>query len=265
MAESRFGRLQMLREQLEGIEAEPYPSRTRKEIDTWIAKARPIIRGDWPEFLEDFSQVSAEPSGSGVIHFNRDFTISEHESRRLWRISNEEAEQTRRNILNLLDGMLMLGPSDHANAAVDRLLLILKRFSIFSRQLRERGRGRTPFAIDDEYDLQYLLLALLRLHFEDVRPEEWTPSYAGGSSRMDFLLKHENIIVEAKFARSNHRDRQIADELIIDTDRYAKYPDYNLLACLVYDPDGFIENPRGLEKDLSHAREEIETIILVSS
>ena len=27
--------------------------------------------------------------------------------------------------------------------------------------------------------------------FDDIRPEEYTPSYAGGSSRIDFLLKDE--------------------------------------------------------------------------
>jgi hypothetical protein len=25
--------------------------------------------------------------------------------------------------------------------------------------------------------------------FDDIRPEEYTPSYAGGSSRIDFLLE----------------------------------------------------------------------------
>ena len=29
--------------------------------------------------------------------------------------------------------------------------------------------------------------ALLKLHFANVRPEEWTPSYGGNASRMDFL------------------------------------------------------------------------------
>ena len=28
---------------------------------------------------------------------------------------------------------------------------------------------------------------LLKLHFADVRPEGWTPSYGGNASRMDFL------------------------------------------------------------------------------
>jgi hypothetical protein len=35
--------------------------------------------------------------------------------------------------------------------------------------------------LKDEYDVQDLLYALLRIFFDDVRPEEWTPSFAGKS------------------------------------------------------------------------------------
>ena len=55
--------------------------------------------------------------------------------------------------------------------------------------------------IKDEYDVQDLLNALLRLNFDDVRPEEYTPSYAGSSTRVDFLLKKEKIVIEVKKTR----------------------------------------------------------------
>lgn len=35
-----------------------------------------------------------------------------------------------------------------------------------------------------------------------MRPEKWTPSYAGACSRMDFLLKREQIGLEAKKTRA---------------------------------------------------------------
>jgi DNA-binding sugar fermentation-stimulating protein len=50
--------------------------------------------------------------------------------------------------------------------------------------------------------------ALLQLYYDDIRPEEYTPSYAGRASRMDFLLKREKIVVEVKKARSNLRARE---------------------------------------------------------
>ena len=265
MNDDHFSRLKTLRAELAQIPPGPYPTKTWMSIESWISKATPVIRGDWSSFYEDFQKVSAKPGGAGIIWMNQDFTISEGEHRRLWKQSNEEAEQIRQNILNFLDGILILAPqSQEKNPSLDKVIFICKRFSIFARQLKTRERNRTPLLVEDEYDLQYLLLALLRLHFEDVRPEVWTPPYAGGSARMDFLLKQERVIVEAKKTRDTLRDRQVGDQLIIDIERYAEYPDYHILVCFVYDPDGLIDNPRGLEQDLSGVREKINAIVLVS-
>jgi REase_DpnII-MboI len=68
---------------------------------------------------------------------------------------------------------------------------LLRRFQRSARQLRHRYADRPGFHINDEYDVQDLLHAFLRALFDDIRPEEYTPSYAGGASRMDFLLKSE--------------------------------------------------------------------------
>jgi DpnII restriction endonuclease len=81
------------------------------------------------------------------------------------------------------------------------LVIYCSRLNVVARQLRDRHEGRSTLEIEDEYDVQDLLHSLLRLHFDDVRSEEWTPSYAGGSGRMDFLLKVEQIVIEAKMAR----------------------------------------------------------------
>ena len=46
--------------------------------------------------------------------------------------------------------------------------------------------------------MQDLLHAILKLHFDDVRPEEYTPSYSGNASKVDFYLPPERLVVEAK-------------------------------------------------------------------
>lgn len=128
---------------------------------------------------------------------------------------------------------------------------ICNRFHIVARQIRARYNGRETLCVTDEYDVQYLLHALLRLYFEDIRPEEYTPSYAGGSSRMDFLLKAEQIVVEVKKTRDSMSPKDLGSQLIEDIDRYQAHPDCKLLVCFVYDPEGLIPNPRGIESDLS--------------
>lgn len=128
--------------------------------------------------------------------------------------------------------------------------LVCLRFHYVARQLRSRHASRPTLTIEDEHDAQDLFHALLKLHFDDVRAEEWTPSYAGGSSRVDFLLKEEQIIVELKKTRSSLSEKQIGEELMVDATRYRAHPDCQALICFVYDPEGRAGNPVGLERDL---------------
>lgn len=128
---------------------------------------------------------------------------------------------------------------------------VLNRFHQVTRQLRSRRNGRPTLDVSDEYDVQDLLHSLLKLYFDDIRPEEWTPSYAGGSSRMDFLLKDEQLVVEVKKTRDTSRDRAIGDELIVDITKYKEHPDCKTLVCFIYDAEGLIANPAGLENDLN--------------
>jgi hypothetical protein len=120
-----------------------------------------------------------------------------------------------------------------------------------ARQLRSRYGSRNTIEIEDEYDVQDLFHSLLRIHFDDVRAEEYTPSYAGSASRVDFLLKKEKIIIEIKKTRQGLSAREVGEQLIIDSQRYQAHPDCSTLVCFVYDPEGRVANPRGIESDLT--------------
>jgi hypothetical protein len=136
-------------------------------------------------------------------------------------------------------------------SAIDKVKLIIERFHQVARQLQARHSNRNTLEIDDEYDVQDLFHALLKLYFDDIRPEEYTPSYAGSASRVDFLLKDEQIIIEIKKTRNGLKAKEVGEQLIIDTQKYQAHPDCKTLICFVYDPEGKIANPRGIEKDLS--------------
>jgi hypothetical protein len=105
--------------------------------------------------------------------------------------------------------------------------------------------------------------ALLKLHFEDVRPEEVTPSVAGKSGRMDFLLKAERLVVETKMTRRNLKQNEIGDQLIIDMKRYRSHPDLRTLVCFVYDPGGFCRSPAALESDLTGREGRFRSVVIV--
>ena len=153
--------------------------------------------------------------------------------------------------------------SSKLNIAVQNIELISSRFHSFAKSLQKRYSKRSTIKIKDEYDVQDLFHSLLHLYFNDIRPEEWTPSIAGGPSRMDFLLPEEKIVVEIKKMRRTINTKQLGDQLINDIHRYQSHKSCQILYCFVYDPEELILNPRGMESDLSKKVGELEVIIKV--
>lgn len=140
---------------------------------------------------------------------------------------------------------------------------MLKHFHAAALHLRHRRETRPTLTIADEYDVQYLLHSMLTFVFEDVRAEDYVPSYAGGSSRVDFLLKPERIVLEAKFVRATLSDKDIGAQLVIDTARYRTHPDCRVLVFFVYDPEHHLKSPRGIESDLTRETEGIDVRVLI--
>ncbi|MEQ8638384.1 hypothetical protein [Gimesia maris] len=140
---------------------------------------------------------------------------------------------------------------------------ICTRFHLIAKQLSSRYADRETLLCEDEYDVQDLLHAILHLHFDDIRKEEWSPSYAGGCSRVDFLLKDEKIVIEVKKTRKSLTTKLLGDQLIIDSEKYRAHPDCKKIFCFVYDPDSSIINPRGIEKDLYKKEIDFEVKVLI--
>ena len=140
---------------------------------------------------------------------------------------------------------------------------IAERFHLLVRQLRERYSNRPTLDVDDEYDVQDLFHVLLRLEFDDVRKEEWTPSYAGGSSRIDFLIPTIETVIEIKMTRKRLNARQVGEQLIVDIAKYKTHPQCRTLICFVYDPEGRITNPVGLENDLNDSDSDINVKVII--
>ncbi|HCH0918826.1 TPA: hypothetical protein NKP32_004522 [Vibrio parahaemolyticus] len=152
---------------------------------------------------------------------------------------------------------------DKTAQSLDGLNTILNRFHSVAMQLRKRYSNRSTLDVNDEYDVQNLLHSLLKLHFADIRPEEWNPSYAGSSTRSDFLLPEVNTIIEVKKTRQSMTDKDLGDQLVIDIANYKKHPQCNSLICFVYDPEGRITNPRGIERDLSDCDKDIDVRTII--
>lgn len=248
-------RLAALREQLEQTPAYPWAN-----IEAWVARARPLVRTALHAHLEDFETLVKQPRWAAYA-----FVVSrsdrwgrepprdnfEEASGSEERDNQQRAAEAKRKILAWLDGILEQAQCEpQVTHALERLTMLLDRFPLVIRSLSDRYNKRPPLVIADEYDLQYLLHAMLIGSFRDVRPEECTPSYAGGASRMDFLLKLDRLVLETKFVRAGHSDKSLTDELIVDKERYQSHSDCGALVCFVYDPEHRLRSPEALEADL---------------
>ncbi len=151
------------------------------------------------------------------------------------------------------------------SSSLDKLFLICAKFHAVARQLRERHASRPTLSVEDEYDVQDLYHALLRMYFDDVRAEEWTPSYAGSSKRMDFLLKTDQIVIEIKKTRQGLGEKEAGDQLLIDIAHYREHPACKTLVCFIYDPEERIRNPQGFKADLERqSSEQMGVVIQIS-
>lgn len=147
-----------------------------------------------------------------------------------------------------------VGALEFAGERLDAVKVVLElgqRFLYVEREISHRHGSRPTIQVDDEYDAQDLFRSLLAVFFDDVRPEDVTPAIAGGTARVDFVIPDFEMAIELKYARGSMSARSLGDELIIDRGRYETRKDVRHLVCLVFDHEGILRGPRGLETDLT--------------
>ncbi len=172
---------------------------------------------------------------------------------------NEKIEDVRKDIvklqglierLELFDDFKQAENVPTGENGLERIVRLLRRFHHVAKQLSERHEDRQTLEINDEYDVQDLLHALLKIEIDDIRQEEPTPSCAAKASRMDFLLKDEKIAIETKKTRKSLGLKELSDQIIVDIARYREHKDCEFLIFFIYDPEQRIRNSVGLKKDL---------------
>jgi hypothetical protein len=141
------------------------------------------------------------------------------------------------------------------NTVDEVILVVIQGLRRAMHPLTYRRKGAEQLRFNNEYDVQDLLHALLRPWVQDVRPEEYTPSYAGKSTRMDFLLPAHELVIETRCVRDRQHAKNVGDELMLDIGHYAAHPTCKKLWCVIYDPEHLLTNPEGLrDLDGEHKR-----------
>jgi len=148
--------------------------------------------------------------------------------------------------------------------SIERVKTLCCRFHSVARQLRLRGEYRATLSVEDEFDARDLLHALLRIEFDNIDTDEWTPSYSSGARHTTLLLNESRLAVIVKKTRSGLSIKDLTDQLQIDAVRYRYHGRCTTLLCFMYDPDGRIGNPRGFETSVTSVSNSFVVEVLVA-
>lgn len=151
-----------------------------------------------------------------------------------------------------------------SSSAYDKIIQLCERFPQVAEQLTERYGEKEPLRMADEHDVQDLFHALLKIDFDDIRAEEHSPSHAGSGSRVDFVLKDEDIGIEIKYAKEHTQEKRLKKQLAEDKEQYGQHPNCDELICFIYDPEQMLNNPTGFEKDMTGRTHDLDTTVIIS-
>ena len=110
-------------------------------------------------------------------------------------------------------------PARTKAVALNMVLSICKRLPesariLFHREQEEKPfKGRKiPYKIEDEYDVQDLLYAILKCYFKSVKKEDPIPKNAGLSGRLDLGIEELGVVIELKYVYENDRGSKFSKE-----------------------------------------------------
>lgn len=146
--------------------------------------------------------------------------------------------------------LLFAGKGESAPSADIRLVeQVCMRMPNAARILFTRQRkNKNPYILEDEYDVQDLLHALLRAYLKYSVQEDPIPKVAGTkSSRADISIAELGVLIEVKFVRGPDDQKRIFDDLSRDLIVYTSWSPLKTLLFVIYNADD-LRDPEAIEK-----------------
>ncbi|WP_103670554.1 hypothetical protein [Pseudanabaena sp. BC1403] len=132
---------------------------------------------------------------------------------------------------------------------VDLVEQLCKRIAKVAGVLSRRTRiNKKSYLIEDEYDVQDLLQAILRAYLKYSVQEDPLQKIAGTrSSRADISIEELGIIIELKYVRSPDDQKKIFDDFSKDLLLYSVWKPLETLFFVIYNSSD-LRDPESLEK-----------------
>lgn len=104
--------------------------------------------------------------------------------------------------------------------------------------IKNRRLNHTEFIIKDEYDVQDILYVIVKAVFPNMRDEDPIPKVGAKSSRIDLILREEEILIEVKMIKEKDKnENHFIEQLKVDFESYHECKWLKKLFCFVYDPE----------------------------
>ncbi|MEO1241005.1 MAG: hypothetical protein AAFX54_03780 [Pseudomonadota bacterium] len=131
---------------------------------------------------------------------------------------------------------------------IELLLRLCRRLPRSAKSLAQRKRSRPNFEINDEYDVQDLLLSVIRAYFKYAINEEPIGKVAGGkSSRADFAIEDLGALIEVKYARGPDDQSRLIKEFAEDLLLYTKWAPLTDFIFVIYNSED-VSDPESLDQ-----------------
>lgn len=151
--------------------------------------------------------------------------------------------------------------------SVNQVINILGRLPDVISRLKHRRKGKEPFLISDEYDMQDILYVMLKGPFPTLQYEDPNKKVGTTSSTIDFTISELGLYIEAKFIDSKGKEKEVQKQCREDIISYGGQQDCNKVIFVVLDIANSIDNEyafkQGLEGKFTIKDREVEVLTLV--
>jgi hypothetical protein len=229
-----------------------YQELQKKIIQPWLNKTAFTVDG---KIINPKGELQIEEIKISQTPQTRDYYANAHNSRMQSRGILDAA--TNRDMLPIEQGTdytdellfqqqdVGSNISEPTEAIIER---VCERINLSANLLGNRPRkGKSPYTVEDEYDVQDLVHAVIRAFVKNSVQENTISKLGGRSSRADITVEDLGLLIEVKYVRSPNDQSSLVEQLSQDLLLYTKWEPLKTIFFIVFNSKD-LRDPEALEE-----------------